>query len=553
MNHREMVERMNADEAFEKLTKEGLQQFLDRNPESATILGFHEPYDKLLSNGSIEEVYENLKLMEHWLDKMKKTIDFDQLNEEHRMDWRLLEDVYEMSKFSAYEHRTHEKNPECLEGIGGMIFVVLTREYAPLEKRIEGIVSRLEKLPLFLEQFRKSYEKCVPVKLWTEVAIEGCQRMPGFFHFLIAVTKGRISEKLFLRLQAAVAGLSQPLKEHLEWLKALLPKAKADWVLGKEKFDKLLELRELGVSADEIHELGVKFLKELKEERVRLAGKISPGKTVEEVMKQIQADAPKTYEEALEFTRKEMERAKNFVREHDIATVPEGDKLHIEETPSFIAPLVPFAALIIPAKFEKTQEGIYIVTRPKDMKDLSKDANYASIANTAVHEAYPGHFLQTSRSNRLGSFIRILAGGPETVEGWAHYCEQMMMEQGFQEGLESKFMQVNGIIWRSVRMIVDVKLSCGEMSFQEAVAMLVKETGMSKNGAVAEVRTYTMRPGYPLSYLLGKHLMLKLRDDVKAKMGDKYSDKFFHDIVTANGYFPMSKLREIFEQKLGEL
>ncbi|MDH5780406.1 MAG: DUF885 domain-containing protein, partial [Candidatus Bathyarchaeota archaeon] len=126
-------------------------------------------------------------------------------------------------------------------------------------------------------------------------------------------------------------------------------------------------------------------------------------------------------------------------------------------------------------------------------------------------------------------------------------------ERGFQGGLKSKFMQVNDIIWRAVRMIVDVKLSCGEMSFEEAVNMLVKETGMSRNGAIAEVRRYTQSPGYPLSYLLGKHLMLKLQDDVKSKMGDKYSDKFFHDIVTANGYLPMSKLREIFEQKFGKL
>jgi len=548
-----MVKQMNVDEAFEKLAQEGLQQFLDKNPEMGTFLGFHEPYDKLLSDGSIEQVYENLKLLEKWLNKMQTTMNFDELNEEHKMDWRILEKTYERFKFSTYEHRTHEKNPEALQGIGSMIFVVLTREYAPLEKRIEGIVCRLEKLPLYLEQFRRSFEKCVPVKLWTEIGIEQGQQILGFFQFLIAVTKGRISEELHQRLQKAIADLRQPLNGHLEWLKALLSKAKADWVLGREKFEKLLKLRELGMSADEIHELGVKFLREIKEERARLAEKISPGKTVEEVMKEIQADAPKTFEEALEFTRKEMERAKNFVLEHDIATIDEREKLHVTETPSFMAPLIPFAALWLPGKYEKTQEGIYIVTRPKNIKDLGKDANYASIPNTAVHEAYPGHFLQTSRSNRLGSFIRFLAQGTETIEGWAHYCEEMMMEHGFQGGLKSRFMQVNGMIWRAVRIIVDVKLSCGEMSFDGAVNMLVKETGMSKTGAVAEVRRYTMRPGYPLSYLLGKHLMLKLRDDVKAKMGDKYSNRFFHDVVTANGYFPMSKLREIFEQKLGKI
>ena len=93
---------MNGDEAFEKHTQEALQQFLERNPEEATFLGFHEPYDKLLSNGSIEEVYENLKLMEDWRTKMKQTINFDELNEEHKMDWRLLENACERFKFSAY-------------------------------------------------------------------------------------------------------------------------------------------------------------------------------------------------------------------------------------------------------------------------------------------------------------------------------------------------------------------------------------------------------------------------------------------------------------------
>ena len=548
-----MVRQMDADETFEELAQEALQRFLEKNPEWATFLGFHDPYDKLLSDGSIEQVYENLKLLKEWLSKIQTTIDFDELNEEHKMDWRLLEYAYEMFKFHAYEHRVHERNPEALEGIGSMIFVVLTRGYAPLEKRIEGIVSRLEKLPLYLHQFRTSFEDYVPVKLWAEIAIEQCQQIPGYLQFLIAVTKERISEELHQKLQRAIADLSQPLNEHLEWLKALLPKAKADWVLGRKKFERLLKLRELGFGADEIHELGVKFLRETKEERARLAEKISPGETVEEVMKEIQADAPKTFEEALEFTRKEMKRAEKFVLEHDIATIPEGDKLHVEETPSFMAPLIPTAALVLPGKYEKTQEGIYIVTRPKDITDLGKHANYSRIPYVAVHEAYPGHFLQTSRSNRLGSFIRYIAPHAETGEGWAHYCEEMMMEHGFQEGLKSKFVQVNRIVWRAVRMIVDVKLSCGEMSFDEAVDMLVRETGMSKNVAIAEVRRYTMTPGYPLSYLLGKHLILELRDKVKAKMGDKYSEKSFHDIITANGYLPLPKLREVFEQKLGKL
>ncbi len=251
-----------------------------------------------------------------------------------------------------------------------------------------------------------------------------------------------------------------------------------------------------------------------------------------------------------------MEEAKQFVFDNDLATIYEEDKLYIEETPTFMAPLIPFAALIPPSRFDDPKIGIYVVTRPKDIAQLGKHLNNPSIRDVAVHESFPGHFLQLSASNR-GSLLPLLgtmAGnlGVETVEGWAHYCEQMMMEKGFVTGLEAKMVQLTGAIWRAVRIILDVQLGRGEMTFDEAVNMLVKETGMSREGATAEVRRYTMSPGYPLSYLLGKHLIIQLRDETMEKMGDKYSDKFFHDTITANGNLPMVLLRKVFDQKIAQ-
>ena len=192
------------------------------------------------------------------------------------------------------------------------------------------------------------------------------------------------------------------------------------------------------------------------------------------------------------------------------------------------------------------------MTRPKDTANLGKHLNYKSLRNTAVHEAYPGHFLQGACSDR-GSIVRILADGTETVEGWAHYCEEMMAEKGFITDFETKIVQVNDMIWRAVRIIVDVKLSRGEMTFDEAVEMLVKETGMSQEAATAEVKRYTQTPSYSLSYLLGKHLILQLKKEVEQKMGGKFDEKLFHDTITANGYLPISMLRKVFEQKIGKL
>jgi uncharacterized protein (DUF885 family) len=544
--------KMNADEIFEKFTKEFLEKFLEKNPDFATYLGLHEPYDYMLPKGSTERLLENLRLMEEGLTRLRETVNPAELSDDHKIDWEVLEKAYERWKFDFYERRIHELNPDVSEDLGGLIFIMFTRDYAPLEKRVDAIAARIEQMPRYLEEFRSRFEKSQPVRLWTQLAIEKTQNLMGLFMFILQAVKGKVSEKTYERLQKAVENFYPAFKAHMEWLQSLLNKTREEWAIGREKFERLLQLRELGMTSDEILQLGIRYLNELKAKRERIAQQIAPGKSVEEVLKIIESKAPKTFEEALEYTRKAMEEARRFVQEKGIATVYPEDVLLVEETPTFMAPVIPFAALMMPAKYDKPQIGIYVVTRPKDPSNLGKHLNYPSIRNTAVHEAFPGHFLQGSVSNR-GSVIRLLAEGSETVEGWAHYCEELMWEKGFITDLETRLIQINDMIWRAVRIIVDVKLSRGEMSFEEAVDMLVKEAGMSREAAVAEVNRYTQTPGYPLSYLLGKHLILKLREEVKQKMGEKFDERFFHDIITANGYLPISMLRKIFDMKIREL
>jgi len=544
--------KMNADEIFEKFTKEFLEKFLEKNPDFATYLGLHEPYDYMLPKGSTERLLENLRLMEEGLTRLRETVNPAELSDDHKIDWEVLEKAYERWKFDFYERRIHELNPDVSEDLGGLIFIMFTRDYAPLEKRVDAIAARIEQMPRYLEEFRSRFEKSQPVRLWTQLAIEKTQNLMGLFMFILQAVKGKVSEKTYERLQKAVENFYPAFKAHMEWLQSLLNKTREEWAIGGEKFERLLQLRELGMTSDEILQLGIRYLNELKAERERITQQIAPGKSVEEVLKIIESKAPKTFEEALEYTRKAMEEARRFVQEKGIATVYPEDVLLVEETPTFMAPVIPFAALMMPAKYDKPQIGIYVVTRPKDPSNLGKHLNYPSIRNTAVHEAFPGHFLQGSVSNR-GSVIRLLAEGSETVEGWAHYCEELMWEKGFITDLETRLIQINDMIWRAVRIIVDVKLSRGEMSFEEAVDMLVKEAGMSREAAVAEVNRYTQTPGYPLSYLLGKHLILKLREEVKQKMGEKFDERFFHDIITANGYLPISMLRKIFDMKIREL
>ena len=543
---------MNADQKFDQLTEEMMHKFLETNPDYATELGLHDPYDYLLPDGSTRRLLKNLEFEKEWLNRLRETVKLEELNQDHKLDYNALKRFYETSKFYFNEQRMHELNPDAFDVLGGLVFMMLSRDYAPFEKRMDAIAGRLEKAPKYLEEFRSRFEKSRPVKLWTEIAIESAQSVSGLFQFLLYAAKDNLSEQVYQRLSEAVEKLQPVMEKHLRWLNSLLPKTTENWALGREKFEELLKVRDLGMNSSEILKLGEKYLRDLKAERKRLAEQIAPGKTEEELMKRIESDAPKTFEEALKATENAMEEAKRFIQKKDLATLYTEDKLYVKETPAFIAPLIPFAAMNMPCKYDKPQIGVYIVTRPKDQSNLGKHLNYRSIKNTAVHEAYPGHFLQGSRSNR-GSFMRIATNGTETVEGWAHYCEEMMAEKGFITEPETKLVQINDMIWRAVRIIVDVKLSRGEMTFDEAVEMLVKQTGMSTEGATAEVRRYTQTPGYALSYLLGKHLILQLKNEVRHRMGSKFDEKFFHDTITANGYLPVSMVRKVFEQKIGKL
>ncbi len=218
-------------------------------------------------------------------------------------------------------------------------------------------------------------------------------------------------------------------------------------------------------------------------------------------------------------------------------------------------PLIPFAAYFSPAKFDPMQTGIYLVSPSERGSHMMGEHNYPSIHNTTVHEGYPGHHLQLTCANLYAPMARFLGffcdTATEMVEGWAHYCEAMMKDHGFYNTPQSRYIMINDGIWRAVRILIDIRLSQGHMSFDEAVAMLQQETGMEKTGAVGEVKRYTQSPAYQLSYLLGKHLLFDLKKDVQQWMGNRYTEIFFHDTILQAGSIPISYLRKIFRRKIG--
>ncbi|MFQ6013527.1 MAG: DUF885 domain-containing protein, partial [Thermoplasmata archaeon] len=532
-----------SDEAFDRLAEEFFQAWVERFPLLGTALGLHE-YDSRLSGNSRAFYEETLDFTQETRERFEQ-VDVEGLSGGRRLDRDVALYTLDMYAFQLGEMRSWESRPEGAEDLGGSLFPLFARTFAPFPQRLESITARLVAGPTYLDEIESRLSR--PVKLWTKMAIESAERLPSFLEVIAQQAEKEATADGRNAFQDARVEAEEAVKAYRSWLEEeVLPRAGEDYTVGEEKFARLVEIRGLGRKPKEIRALGVRYLEEAKQELGEVAAAIDPKASVEEVSERIHGDHPTDFAGVLEAVRTVIEEARAFVRDHHLATLPPAERLLVEETPIFLRPILPFAAYMSPPRFEKVQEGIYLVTPPSDGEDILKEHNYASIRNTAVHEGYPGHHLQLSAANLHPSLLRVLTGGTgvaEMVEGWAHYCEDLMQEVGFMDTPEIRFVQLQDIIWRAARIVIDVDLHAGRMSFDEAVQMLVREAGMAEASAVAEVKRYTQYPTYQLSYLLGKHLIKGLREEAEKRMGDRFSHAFFHDAIIYAGSIPFFLLR----------
>ncbi len=535
-----------ADEKFDEFEEKIFDSFIERNPAMATHLGIHD-YDDQLPDFTREKYIEDIELMKDWLEELNG-FDDEELSEENRLAKKLGLHIFELRLFTMEELKHWERAPKAPNTIGSSIFPLLKREFAPLEERLEDIISRIEDVPDMIEEEKSRIED--PVKLWIEMAIESAEQLPMLFKLvqMLAKQEGFDKDKL-KEISEAVDKADEALDEYVKWLKDLKVNASNDYAIGEEKFEELLDKREIEYGSEEILEIGEELLDEAKKDMERYAEKIDPDAEIEEVIEEVESEVPDSFEDALEWYEEGLEDAKEFVRKNDLATMPENEEIEVTETPEYMRNIIPFAAYLPPAKFDETKKGIYMVTPPQDEKKLN-NYSYWDVRNTTVHEGYPGHHLQLAAATTNDDVFRIFSRATETVEGWAHYCEEMMKEHGFDDTPEARLLQSKDIVWRAARIIVDVKLSTGKMSFDEAVDYLVDNVGMEESDAEKEVKRYTQNPAYQLSYLLGKQMIKDLKEDVKEKMGEDFSEKFFHDTILYAGSVPMKYLREIFDEKI---
>jgi uncharacterized protein (DUF885 family) len=529
------------DERFEQLVQERFDEVVERSPTLASYFGLHD-FDSRLGDGTRDAQLQDIEDHKRFITALEG-LDAAQLSDANRFERELALYASRLALFDDDVHRTWERKTSGTDEIGDGIFVLFARTARPFAERFAGMAARLEAAPRVLNEQRSRLGDR-PQKLWNELELEAAVSLPGLFGEVIGAATSEFGESSaeVKRVEKAAKVAGAALEEYAAWLRDQLGRADDDFALGTDEYEELVRLREFdGLRTDDILAIGLEQLEFNKQRRREVAAQIDPGSTEEQVLDRIKSDQPRSFNDALEGYRRAMGEARAYVIDHGIASMPVSERLRIIETPEYLRRVMPFAAYFPAAKFEPVRDGVYIVTPSVDGESTAmREHNWGSIYNTSIHEAYPGHHQQMSAALDNPSTVRLLVDAPEFVEGWAMYCEQMMREEGFDTAPERLFVMYTDAIWRATRIILDIRLHRGEIGVEEAIDFMVEHTGFERANAEAEVQRYTQTPTYPLSYLLGKVMLLRLRADEQRRLGDKFSLRGFHDALLAGGNIPIS-------------
>lgn len=532
---------------FEKLEKEFFNDWIAAHPLLGTALGFHE-WDDKLPHGGYEKIQDDIKMLKGYQQKFEK-FSPKLLPEARRIDRELALHICRTQLFHLEELRMWESVPDAPRFIGESIYQLLGRNYAPLNERMQGIIRRLEELPRWIKQSLTRLRR--PIRLFVENELETVTRLAGFFHNLKEIGKENLSRKDVRRLCKAVEDVQDAIEDLCDTLVIdILPDADEHHAMSEGMFKRLLKVRGVEESPDELIRMAEREYARLEEKLKDVARAIRRKTRYEDVRDIVKGKHPDNFEGVMEFVRDMVKKTREFVHETRFATVPHHESLYVVETPAYLRHTMPLAAYWAPGKYEKAQHGYFFVTPPDCETNRLREHNFASLSNLSVHEAYPGHHLQAACANMNKSLIRTFADDPLTIEGWAHYCEEKLKEMGFDDTPDNVFMQSVDQMWRAARVVIDVKLSTGQFSPKEAVAYLAEHTGMDWVCAEAEIRRYLITPTYPLSYMVGKERIKKLKAEVRDTMKTRYNDQFFHDTILYAGALPMHLLRREFEWKI---
>ena len=531
-------------------------------PTTATSAGLHQ-YDTQLEDYSAANIQKQIAAL-HTYEKKIEAIDPSALDASIAADRDILLNNIRSQLLTLEVIRPWEKNPDTYSsGITGAAFVIMERPYAPTNARLRALVEREKLMPQVLLEARKNLKN--PPRVYTEVALEQIDGLVSFFHtdvpsaFLSGADAATDAEAkvAFAKSNAAVI---DALKSYGEWMKSdLLARSNGDYKLGADTFAKKLRYDEMvDIPLDHLLEIAFADLHKNQAEFAHIAKEIDPTKTPQQVLAELASIHPAPDKLLLTF-QDTFASLISFIDTHHIITIPSKVEPTLEETPPFMRATTQ-ASMDPPGPFETHSTKAYFnVTLPE--KDWTPEHiaehmaafNVGTVISTSVHEAYPGHYVQFLWMPQFPSTIRKVLGANTNIEGWAHYTEQMMLDQGYgQPGAGAKdeheanlirLGQLQDALLRDARFVNSIKLHNGQFSFEQAVDFFVSDGYQSRSVALMETKRGTADATY-LYYTLGKLEIMKLRADMMKKQGAAFNLEDFHNNFMRQGFAPIKIIRK---------
>ena len=551
----------NWKQQFEKISNEYLDQvYFKYQPTVGTQAGYHQ-YDTQLEDYSRKSIAAEIRALKSFERRIAAIHpDADAADFALRSDREIVLSTIRSMVLTLEAIRPWEKNADnysstCANGA----FVLMERKFASPDERLRSLVAREKQMPALLAAARANLKN--PPRIYTEIAIEQLPGIVSFFEQDVpAAFAGAQDAALKAEFAQTNAAVIAALKSYLDWLKTdLLARSNGDFRIGAETFSKKLQYDEMvDLPLDKLLEIGWADLRKNQAHFKEVAKELEPARDASAVLEVLGENHPAP-DRLLDAFRATFDGLVGFIRAHNIVTIPSDARPIVEETPPFMRATT-FASMDTPGPFEThATEAYFNVTlpdpamKPEEIEGYMHSFNVGTVISTAVHEAYPGHYIQFLWLPQAPSRVRKLLGANTDIEGWAHYCEQMMLDEGYgqpgagaKDERESNFLrlgQLQDALLRNARFIVGIEMHTGKMSFDDAVAFFQKEGYQSKETAVVETKRGTSDPTY-LYYTLGKLEIMKLREDMKKKQGAAFSLEEFHNNFLRQGFPPIKIVRE---------
>jgi uncharacterized protein (DUF885 family) len=554
------AEKEDAD--YEAVAEEYIKGYFAARPLQGTALGLHE-YDGKITDYSRLALDAELSRLRRFDDRLNK-FDPTKLSQRQSIDLRILQAAVKKDLFEMQDMSVFERNP-MVYARAADVNVYIKRNFAPLDDRVRSLVAIESQIPNILIAARTNLNDVLP-KPYVELAIQIAKASSDFLKKdLVGAVAGLKDEQIRVAFQEANRKAANALANYAGWLeREKLPKASLDFALGEEKFKRFLAQTELvDLAPEKILEIGMAQLKVEQEAFADAAKKIDPNKPPIEVFKQIQSEHP-TPENLIPDVAKDLDKIRKYVSSHHLVGMPSDVRAKVKETPQYLR-ATSFASMDTPGPFEKRANEAYYYVTPtesdwpeKQKQEWLTAFNYYTSDITSIHEAYPGHYVQFLHLNAsTATKIEKIFGSYAFVEGWAHYCEKMMLDEGYGSATSStpseedakraakyRMAQADEALLRLCRLCVSIKMHTQNMSIEEATKFFQDNCYYEEKPARQEAMRGTFDPGY-LNYTLGKLQILKLRDDYKAQQGDEFSLQKFHNELLNHGMPPIRLLREI--------